>query len=114
MSESTEAPFSVTFKVTNPGGFEYMVTIRPNITTVEEQFEALQDVDKLTSELTSAGYAAVAGYSKPSGGGSPAAADPDAGSCEHGARVTKQGKSAKGNWTGYFCSARKCDAKWKN
>lgn len=114
---STEAPFSATFKINSPEGLELLVTVRPNITTAEEQFEALAEIDELGKQLKAAGFSPAAGYGggRSSGGGSsaPAAVDPKAGSCNCGIpRVVKSGNGKKGPWTGYFCKNRQCDVKW--
>ncbi len=123
MSNTTEAPFSATFKISTPEGAELLVTTRPNITTKEEQFEAIEEINQLVKELKAAGYAIPAGYSGGSkkfgnigSPGAPAEADEripaESRSCTHGPRVYKTGDGKRGKWVGYQCPTRKCDMIW--
>jgi hypothetical protein len=121
---TTEAPFSMTFKITTPEGAEVLVTMRPNISTIDEHFEALEELNQLTKQLKAANYTVPAPYSgggnRGGGGGgyTPKAAVldesiPEASrTCACGPRVKKSGSSAKGPWTGYLCPKKRCPAIW--
>jgi hypothetical protein len=53
--------------------------------------------------------------SKPASGGWKGKSSATSGSkfeCEHGERDVKTGRSAKGDWKGYFCPEKVCDPVW--
>lgn len=127
---STEAPFSLTYKMESPEGAEFLITIRPIATNAEDQLEAIQDAERQVKELKDMGFKVVAGYSK--GGGSrpygsagswPKSApkvtpqgDPDAPKCDCGVnRKFVSGTSKAGKpYKGYTCINRKCSMEWIN
>jgi hypothetical protein len=49
---------------------------------------------------------------KSSGWKKPAASGGSKFECEHGERDVKTGRSAKGDWKGYFCPEKVCDPVW--
>lgn len=115
MSNTTEAPFSLTFKMVSPEGADFLITSRPNITSAEEQIEFLQEIDNTVKELKAMGFTVQSsGYSKGGSSAAPKTVDPAAGTCNCGIpRVTKSGNGKRGPWTGYMCANRKCDPVWK-
>lgn len=113
---TTEAPFSLTYKMTSPEGAEFLITARPNITTTEEQLEAIQEIDKQVKDLKAMGFTPAAGYGKSYAAKAAPQGDADAPQCECGVnRQFKSGTSKAGKaWKGYSCVNRKCDMKWIN
>lgn len=126
----SEAPFKATLKA--GGGYEapWVTVDGDDAADLEAKLDSLTEgvLQKVAevAELLRSAYTVVAGAQTAATGGQTEAASatvtPISGgsglkTCEHGVRVKREGTSAKGKWTGYFCalpkgSAGACDVIW--
>ena len=111
MSNTTEAAFSVNFRLIDPKGIELQLTMRSNSADAEEAYGFLANRDALIEELLNSGYEPSQGFP-----GKPAIkTDSKTPKCGCGMpRVTRSGDRADGSkWTGLFCAKKKCEVVWQ-
>lgn len=90
-------------------------------TLEDDDFPHLVDLTVARSREFAKAFGGSGGVSRGSAGGSWAKGaggsskgfSGDVSECEHGDRVERSGRSAKGPWTGYFCPSRVCDPIFK-
>lgn len=113
------------------GSNESWIVLHPR--SLEEAEEIIEQTDRLAElmgkvasiestfkrlvKAANGATGASGGASKASGGSGwggkkPAASGGSKYECEHGERDVKTGRSAKGDWKGYFCPEKVCDPVW--
>lgn len=108
---SSEAKFSMNWKMVDSQGLEVMLTMRTDSTDPEAIFGDIASRDSLVEQLVASGYKATAGFGSKNVPAAPA--DPNAPVCNCGIpRIKKTGRGKRGEWAGWFCANRKCDVLW--